>query len=323
VNDLGPSTALYNLLKLNPSFFRLARINCGYLLPGTESAVISGEQTQNSLVHFFPSLSAFENHVQQHGHAVLSLWGAHVEPNLCQNTIKLLQEKKVQPGERNDRFRTTALHSRIVIGVGVRGGTRQALNLDEVIDAIVKTFHPHEYSDICLVIDGLAANKVDNESSPTRLLSVEAEHLIVAGISSRLESLGVKIVSVIDEPLESQLHCLMHCQIIIGHTGSSSAKYLCLLNKPQLLHSPSGIAPMLAKQPWLCGIGLWFGRAFRGSEHAIEVYAPSSFVKETEKTARGGIGRVNYRLDPDLMAAMFYGFYSGLRALHQARTRTP
>jgi hypothetical protein len=322
VNDLGPSTALYDLLKLKPLFFRLARINCGYLQPDTESAVISGEQAQNSLVHFFPSLSAFENHVQQHGLAVLSLWGAHVEPNLSQNTIKLLQGKEFQSSDRNDRFRTSALRSRIVIGVGVRGGTRQALNLDEVIEAIVKTFHPHEYADICLVIDGLAAKKVDNEAGSSKLLSVEAEHLIVASILSRLDSLGVKIVSVIDEPLESQLNCLMHCHVIIGHTGSSSAKYLCLLNKPQLLHSPRGVDSRLPKQPWLCGIGICFGRAFRGSEHAIELYTPSAFVKETEKSDRGGVGRVNYRLDPDLMAAMFHGFYSGLRAL-QASSPTP
>lgn len=313
VNDLGPAVALYQHIESIPSFFKLARVDCGYLTPDSENFVLSGRHDDNELINFFSSPSSLDSYVEQHDLSVLSLWGCHVEPTLSINLTRLLLSRESQLVDDLDRNLTGKLRSRIVIGIGVRGGTREALNLDEVVDAIIAMYQRHEYADICLVIDGLAANPADEEPSPTRKLAIEKEHLVAKRISDRVGALGVKTLSVIGQSLEWQLYCLMHCQVIIGHIGSSSAKYLCMLNRPQLIHSPSGMPPRTSlKDPWLRGINLYFGVSFRGVEHAVELYTPRSFVIDTQDSI-GGPARDNYRLDPGLMAAMFHGFYSGLQ----------
>ena len=313
VNDLGPAAALYQEIKSFNTYFKLARIDCGYLSAEAENHIITGLPVSNTLVHFFPSSSSFDTYVEQHELAALVLWGCHVEPILSSNATCYLLSKETQLRQVLEKQLTKRLRSSIVIGIGVRGGTREALNLDEVIEAIVKMYQPHEYSDICLVIDGLASNVIDDEPSPTRKLSAEAELLIANRIADKVEPLGVEVISVLGQSLELQLYCLLHCQVIVGHMGSSSAKYLCLLNKPTLLHSPTGASHRpLAHDRWFVSIGTRFGIAFRGIDHAIELYTPSLFVTETHDSP-GGLERKNYRLAPELMAAMFHGFYTGLK----------
>lgn len=174
----------------------------------------------------------------------------------------------------------------LVIGVGLRGGTRMVVNLDELICKMGMLLSLDENTKLHFIFDGMC--KSSNPEHPsTSLLSLDHEIKQAELIRSRLAERFISSESVVGLSLIEQLRKLSKCSAILTHSGSGSAKYLWALNKPTIvLNCPRtpGVLKYNSSLDPLChdNLGFFFGRAFRGSCHSPEYYVSQSFLRLAE-----------------------------------------
>lgn len=224
----------------------------------------------------------------------------NVAASIVPDSIPLSVRKILNPIKPFDEALT-------VIGVGVRGGTRQALNLPDLVERLSRTLisrglSPH------IIVDGLASS-VNNSETTTAKLDITEEQRIGDYLASRLREIGCTATSVIGMSLLDQLNLLQHCKAYIGHMGSSSAKSLWLLGIKTITHGPHELiekwfVPSTKKTLHALPVGLVFQNAHRNlaeSSQSLEVFVPGDCISEVlggeEKQ------RPNYLLNVERTAA--------------------
>ena len=194
-------------------------------------------------------------------------------------------------------------HHTLRIGVGLRGGTRMATNLIDILSATVRRLSEHvNPAEIHFIFDGMC-KATEPKNTSTALLSLEEELAQSTSISNLLADMGCKSYSVVGKPLIDQLARLNETDAIITHNGSGSAKYLWLLNKPTIvLDNRYGMPREYCSSSDAdtdSHVGLFFGRAFRGEPHATEFYIPSHCLTTAKDSELSDDSRGNFVLDPD------------------------
>lgn len=122
------------------------------------------------------------------------------------------------------------------ICVGIRGGTRMALNLIEVVEAFSQALHQRLGRTIHLVIDGMSKSSL-NHHDTTRLLSTETE-LQIADQYFKLAERNkyLTVTSVVNMTQLEQLKQISQCDLAISGYGTSTFKYMYLCDIPTIVH---------------------------------------------------------------------------------------
>jgi len=122
------------------------------------------------------------------------------------------------------------------ICVGIRGGTRMALNLMEAVEVFSQALYKRLGRSIHLVIDGMSKSSLNNHDT-TSLLSTEAELEIAneyLNLAERNKFLTVS--SVVNMTQFEQLKQISQCDLAISGYGTSTFKYMYLCNIPTIVH---------------------------------------------------------------------------------------
>lgn len=133
--------------------------------------------------------------------------------------------------------------------VGVRGGSREAVNLCDVISDVVGQLKQHVDRPMTLYVDGMSASMLNNQST-TKFLSLEREHLIASDMAELSHKYAhLKVISLIDRPMFEQVRSISTCHAAISHFGSSTYKYAALAGIPVIEHGMRQLSNRMEADP--------------------------------------------------------------------------
>ena len=122
------------------------------------------------------------------------------------------------------------------ICVGVRGGTREAINLADVVRIMVLEIMKQTKLPVSIIVDGMSKS-INNSLTTTRNISPARELEEYNEIRDALINIeGLNISSVIGMTLSEQLSIIRTSNIALSHYGASTFKYLYLLGIPTMHH---------------------------------------------------------------------------------------
>jgi hypothetical protein len=128
-------------------------------------------------------------------------------------------------------------HSHLTVCIGIRGGSREALNLEDAAVMLAEKLYLIYNRPIHFVLDGMSRTSI-NSSSSHALLSLEREFAVAEAIASRLNSYDwASTVVTVNLSLIDQLKHLKNCLFSFTHSGTSVFKYGYLVCLPTLIHS--------------------------------------------------------------------------------------
>jgi hypothetical protein len=190
----------------------------------------------------------------------------------------------------------------LVIGVGLRGGTRMIVNLASLLENLTNIlFTKIPNLRLHYIFDGMCSLHRPEVGSTSQLsLDRELEEYHV--IRSKLLMLNATTSSTIALPLYEQILSLSSAHVILAHNGSGSAKYSWLLNKYVFVlnnqfHEPAWYSSWKDSQ-WYGQVGLKFCRAFRKDVHSPEYYLPKTLLTPAPENKRdfkdGATGYTDY-----------------------------
>jgi hypothetical protein len=284
-NYLGPLSRYLNegvfppgkllLLGDRPSWF--GDVELSHIIPG-----LDGFSKIQSHAIFVATMQDAYKICRETNLGMISLRGSEVSLALSRSISQYL-ENHANPARIDT---STSFQETLILGIGLRGGTRMVINLDELIFSVCERILNTWDKKIHIIFDGMC--KSPNPENPTTLLlSLDQEIQQAQLLSSKLASLGVSSESVVGMRIIDQLQRLSMCSTIITHNGSGSAKYLWALNKPTIiLNGPANTNIYKynsGSDPRCHGVmGLQFGRAFRGDCHSDEYYVNTSLLRLVE-----------------------------------------
>lgn len=298
MNDLAFAVRLFPKLLTTSSPCILARVDNGFIDYTDELRIIIPCSLSAGKIQHFKSRSELLNSVRKERAALISIYDATVTTNLAESVGFHLTATDIQPVAKQDLSSFN-----FVIGIGLRGGTRQALNLDDLLCILQQRLYARGLR-VCYVFDGLA-DSINNSISTTKDLNVDLEAQIAAKLSLKLRHLNAYCTSVVGWKLVDQLQILKNCNLILAHQGSSSVKYSYLLSKPVLLHGPIKARTNRSKistRP----VGIDFMSAYRGKPAPIEIFLPPECIEveghslSENKLSRKQLFRANYRINTKL-----------------------
>lgn len=171
------------------------------------------------------------------------------------------------------------------ICIGVRGGTRECLNILEAIDCLIQEIRLQIDLPIVLVIDGISQSST-NASTTTSMLSLEYELTIAKSIFNHFHlDEKVAVQSVVGLPMLDQLRHIVSCNFAFGHQGSSTFKYMYLAGLPCIVHGPNTGALLYADN---CIDPTW---------SPIEIFFGREYISEVIPAEGAGPFYCNYRFD--------------------------
>lgn len=169
-----------------------------------------------------PSLDAAKQLAREQSQMLISSKGATLSKHLSRC---LQQSLSRSPG--GDGYR---------LCVGVRGGSREALNLVEVMELVLKGLLERQPQPVHLVVDGMSQSRL-NSKDTTRYLSLDREEELATALdqlTGRYPRLTVQ--SVVNRPMFEQMAAIARCNATISHFGSSFFKYMVMAGRPVIVH---------------------------------------------------------------------------------------
>jgi hypothetical protein len=187
-------------------------------------------QDTQSLVEVVPSFEAAKVLAGKRSQALIASKGATLSGHLArclQSSLTPQANEVTEWGGDTEIYR---------LCVGVRGGSREAINLVEVIDQVIRGLLDRQHNPVHLVVDGMSQSLL-NSKDTTRFLSLEREEqlaLALAGLQQQLPRLSVE--SVVNKPMFVQMEAIARCNATISHFGSSFFKYMVMAGRPVIVH---------------------------------------------------------------------------------------
>jgi hypothetical protein len=169
-----------------------------------------------------PSLEAAKQMAKEQCQMLISSKGATLSNHLARC---LQQSLSRSPG--GDVYR---------LCVGVRGGSREALNLIEVMELVLQGLLERQPKPVHLVVDGMSQSRL-NSMDTTRYLSLDREEELATALeqlTGRYPRLTVQ--SVVNRPMFEQMAAIARCNATISHFGSSFFKYMVMAGRPVIVH---------------------------------------------------------------------------------------
>lgn len=180
--------------------------------------------------------------------------------------------------------------------IGIRGGSREALNLDQILRILAQEIHDQTGLCVNYVLDGMSAS-INNDKSTTAMLSSDRELVVVEKIQAAISDLPfVSLEPVVGLRLVDQLRKICKCRLAFGHLGGSTFKYMYLSGLDCIVHGHNEKGGLLFSE--LCHDETW---------SPIEYYMGSSYVKD-KLAGESGPLYANYVLSESLCANYFRNF---------------
>ncbi len=143
---------------------------------------------------------------------------------------------------RNDESHREA---HLKLCVGVRGGSKEAINLTEIIESLIQRIRKKMGCNVDLLIDGMSASSL-NSLGTTAYLSLEREQQLSATFASFAQTHnGLTVESVVNMPMIEQVTKISECHASISHFGSSCYKYGALAGIPVIEHGMYSLSDRL------------------------------------------------------------------------------
>lgn len=181
--------------------------------------------------------------------------------------------------------------------IGIRGGSREALNLDAILCILVNAIHSRTGCNVHLILDGMSESNSNSLNSTAALSEVKEQEIVQAIREAFKSDPRVRITSVVGLPLIQQLECIRQCRLAFGHQGSSTFKYMYLLGLDIIVHGHnSGTGLLFAKD---CHDETWKPRELNLGPKYVE----SRFVDPGASPFYA-----NYTLNEELCRQFFAGF---------------
>lgn len=130
----------------------------------------------------------------------------------------------------------------LVIGVGLRCGSRELVNQVDVYTQLIKKLSM-KYNSIGIIIDGMFRSDV-NGLSTHKLLSEEDEVIAATTLERNLLNLDLckgNVVNLVGLSLIEQLQYLNQVNLVLAPLGSGYAKYLWMLGKTGIAFGPRSV----------------------------------------------------------------------------------
>lgn len=308
MNDLGPALTAYPVLDSYPGIYQMVRLRSGWFDEADSSFLVSGMSHSLAGLKFFDSrdeISAFASGTRR---GLCRLWGAAVSPLLPQRIRRLINTRYANIGPVTE-------HRGHVIGVGIRGSDRLLLNLQEVLESIIMVMPADIRKKLLIVFHGCAL--CDRYASSIVQRSVDSEIEQAKSVADSIRKYGVKSAICINVPRIEQLIHLSSAFMDISPIGTQQQNALFYLDIPMLVHSPTGMQPLPnSHHPWAVDGNLTYTSIYRGSPHSACIFTRKSHVRRLVPDSgltSDNPGRCNYELDPEMIAALFEGFWRGLQ----------
>ncbi|MDC3011322.1 hypothetical protein OAZ24_03730 [Synechococcus sp. AH-736-G21] len=211
-------------------------------------------------VNFVENYEQVDEYSRQNRFASFQLNACIVPPSLSKKTRKYLSNSYSSPRELSS-------DNAITLAIGVRGGSRQAMNLQDVIHELCKQLRKNNMN-IQFVIDGMSKSSFASSSKSTAEIDLDLEKRIAYDIHQLILDNNFQCDNIVGIPIEKQLNELKRCDLIVGHQGSLSAKYAWLLGVDTILHGPVNLSKIYQKSE-ICDdindidVGLNFIHAYR------------------------------------------------------------
>jgi hypothetical protein len=319
LNDIGPSNDIFPYLRQSKGKLELARINPGFVTNEAETSFIAGKLSDETLVRHFPGVFSMNKYAKDNSLGLFFLHGANVENSLSLNVIEYIEEVS----DSHDRLcviKENLQKYSATIVVSIRTGNRAALNIEEVAEMCFLSLSKDLQRSSLFLIDGLASQVNEPRNNTTANLSMDEELKLAQSIVDKITLRGGAAISIVGMNLLEQLAWMQNVILVVGHISSASVKYLCLLGKPQLLHSSTGkSSTRLSINPWNEGVDIIFGKAYKESTHPVEIFTSKDCVAEVVPLDSPGsfsesklASRSNYLLNSKMVASLFYAFFWGL-----------
>lgn len=296
LNSLGPAVQALAVVRAAGAAIQLLRIENGFLTLEQEAWLLDPTPPPSPWIKTFPSIQAARYSAKESHHALLELYGSSIDLMLAFTTQRLIKQCPDLAAGALARGWQRPEPDELILGISLRGGTREAVNLIEVVRLLFQNLLRRGRR-VFVVIDGIAASP-NNKVSTTANLSQDKEEALAKNILDAAIEVGGRGISVVGWPLMDQLVGLSHCDVVIGHEGSSSAKSMWMLGLKTLIHAPSPPVTPKPRRPELQPVGLQFRHAYRGGIHPIEIRFPHDLVSllPTSNHGREDRQRRNYRL---------------------------
>lgn len=320
LNDIGPSNDIYRYIKKSKGKLELARINPGFVADEAETSFIAGKLSEETLVRHFSGVFSMNKYTKDNNIGLFFLHGANVENSLSLNVLEYIDEVSDSHDrlclikENLQKYSTTIVFS-------IRTQNRSALNIEEVVEQCFLSLPKDLQRSSLFLIDGLASQVNAPGNNTTANLSMDEELELAQSIVEKITLRGGAARSLVGLNLLEQLAWMQNATLVVGHISSASVKYLCLLGKPQLLHSSNGKHSVpLEISPWNVGVDIIFGKAYKESTHPVEIFTGKDCVTRVVLPYSHGsfsqsqlASRSNYVLNANIVAFMFYAFFWGLQ----------
>ena len=234
MNQLGPSLIFAEKNQVKGNFFVVAL---------TKDCCFMGKEYLQLLFRGLVDFRIFRNkqHVQMFAKnknfALFSVGGCSVSRSLHKKTCEILQSRV---DSKYNCIKSFTKYD-FILGIGLRGGTRQCLNLSLLINSICEKFKNQGVNPLFL-FDGMSDSPFKKKNSSTAMLDSDLEYKEYYKMNEILANYGHESIPLMGKNLEEQLLYLSYCNLIVGHQGSSSAKFTWLLGIPTVIHGPSAIA---------------------------------------------------------------------------------
>ena len=278
LNRLGPAKNCCDLIKNKRiKGVSVALLEGQFFSPDFELSLLGGNKRN---VRVFKNKKRYLMYSQNNNLAVFKIKGAEVTQSINQSVLNLLKEKSSNPKIIN--------HHSLTIGVGLRVGSRQAINIKDCIEDFLK-LQPVKNFKFNFIFDGLGQSSLNSIRS-TALLSMSDELDLANECIRLVESYGHVGYSIVGLTIEQQLLSLYKADFIIGHQGSSSSKYMWLLGKTTVIHGPF-FSKSSCYTSNLEPVGLDFANAYRFEKSPKELRILASSVEKSVNK------RSNYYID--------------------------
>jgi hypothetical protein len=315
LSDLGPSLDCLSLVSdAKSESVEVYRRGNVFLPPDAERVIFSSVADVDHYLSPLPtgaSRAEMKRYAERVNKGIISIFGCRVSRKLERCLKNSLLCNHDFPAVLKDS--AALFNHSIAIGVGVRGGGRQLVNLDEILSELDRLLASAGYGNRVYVLDGMAKVLQVGKDRSENVLSLDQDLLVAKQIAQRLTGQGAHALIVAGLPLLDQLKLLEKCNAIIGHIGSSSAKYSWLLGAPTVVHGMLNTRRLPKPHHHCVAVGFDFQVAYRGQDSPVELCLPKSMFQPVQSLLKGSANdqrpqQASYRGDVSLVSGALYAF---------------
>lgn len=218
LEELGVTGHCAMVYRPGPYDYFNSEEEASFFLPGTQAKMQP-----------VPSINEAKAYAIERGQALISSKGA----TLSRHIATCLQQSLEQQHDNKDKILSEDTYQ---LCVGIRGGSREALNLVAVMEQVLQGLLDRQSKPVHLIVDGMSQSRL-NSMDTTRFLSLEREQELTQQLCKLAEQHPrLTVQPVVNLPMFDQMQAIARCNACISHFGSSFFKYMVMAGRPVIVH---------------------------------------------------------------------------------------